>query len=154
MATPKKPTPKVKITGKVAPSRPATGTKSVTRGGSMAQSPKIVDRKPAAKKAKTTVYKPKQPSLASQASKAAGKIVGRAKTVAREVRDIPTAVGTVVRATAAGKPKSGTNTPLNKQAQFAKYTLKQQLKEVKSAAQKGTKGTAAVQYGKERTKRK
>jgi hypothetical protein len=46
MATPKKPTPKVKITGKVAPSRPATGTKSVTRGASMAQSPKIVDTKP------------------------------------------------------------------------------------------------------------
>jgi hypothetical protein len=64
MATPKKPTPKVKITGSVS-SRPATGTKSVTRGASMAQSPKIVDRKPAAKVTKAA----KGPTIAGPAPK-------------------------------------------------------------------------------------
>jgi hypothetical protein len=111
----------------------------------MAQSPKIVDSKPAAKKAKTTVYKPKQPSLASQATKAVGKVVGRAKTVAREVRDIPTAVGTVIRAP---KPKAGENRPVNKQKMAAKYDFKKQVGEVKSAITSGTKGTGAMIYGK------
>jgi hypothetical protein len=64
MATPKKPTPKVKITGSVS-ARPATGTKSVTRGGSMAQSPKIVDRKSAAKVTKAA----KGPTIAGPAPK-------------------------------------------------------------------------------------
>jgi hypothetical protein len=42
MATPKKPTPKVKITGKASTSGGrAANTPSVTRGGSMAQSPKV-----------------------------------------------------------------------------------------------------------------
>ena len=64
MATPKKPTPKVKITGSVS-ARPATGTKSVTRGASMAQSPKIVDRKSAAKVTKAA----KGPTIAGPAPK-------------------------------------------------------------------------------------
>ena len=51
MATPKKPTPKVKITGS-ASGRAATGTKSVTRGASMAQSPKVVEKKPSVLRAK------------------------------------------------------------------------------------------------------
>ena len=81
------------------------------------------------------------------------KVVGRAKTVAREVRDIPTAVGTVARATVAGKPKSGTNTPPNKQATYAKYDLKKQLKQVGSAIKSGKTGTPAVRYGKDKPKR-
>ncbi len=64
MATPKKPAPKVKITGSVS-ARPATGTKSVTRGASMAQSPKIVDSKPAAKVTKAA----KGPTIAGPAPK-------------------------------------------------------------------------------------
>ena len=143
---PKKPT--VKITGTVSSSGGKAGTKSVTRGASIFQSPKIVDSKPAAKKAKTTVYKPKPTTLTSKATKAAGKVVSRAKTVAREVRDIPTAVGTVIRATAAGKPKAGTNTPTNKQAMYAKYDLKKQVGQVGTAIKTGKKGTAAVRYGK------
>ena len=81
------------------------------------------------------------------------KVVGRAKTVAREVRDIPTAVGTVARATVAGKPKPGTNTPPNKQAMYAKYDLKKQLKQVGSAIKSGKTGTPAVRYGKDKPKR-
>jgi hypothetical protein len=65
MATPlKKPAPKVKITGS-ASGRAATGTKSVTRGASMAQSPKIVDSKPAAKVTKVA----KGPTIAGPAPK-------------------------------------------------------------------------------------
>jgi len=101
----------------------------------------------AAAKAKTRVAAAKkQPSLTS-------KVVNRAKTVAREVRDIPTAVGTVVRATAAGKPKPGTNTPPNKQAMYAKYDLKKQIKQVGDAVKSGKTGTPAVRYGKDKPKR-
>jgi hypothetical protein len=64
MATPKKPTPKVKITGS-ASGRAATGTKSVTRGASMAQNAKIVDRKSAAKVTKVA----KGPTIAGPAPK-------------------------------------------------------------------------------------
>ena len=70
MATPKKPTPKVKITGSVS-ARPAAtsgrpaGTKSVTRGASMAQNAKIVDRKPTAKVTKAA----KGPTIAGPAPK-------------------------------------------------------------------------------------
>jgi hypothetical protein len=57
MATPKKPTPKAKprvvISGSVSSSGGgATGTKSVTRGASMVQSPKIVEKKPSVLRAK------------------------------------------------------------------------------------------------------
>ena len=132
MATPKKPTPKVKITGS-ASGRAATGTKSVIRGGSMAQSPKIVDRKPVAKKAKTTVYKPKQASPGQQVAKAAGKVIGRAKSVAREVRDIPTAIGTF----ATVKNRKDVKTA-------AKENIKMQIKDVVKAA-KGGKGYRSAQ---------
>lgn len=137
---PKKPTVKitVKASASDAPKRPAAPKTSITRGASIAQSPKITGGKVSAKK----------PSLTSKATKAAGKVVGRAKTVAREVRDIPTAVGTVIRATAAGKPKAGTNTPTNKQAMYAKYDLKKQVGQVETAIKTGKKGTAAVRYGK------
>jgi hypothetical protein len=68
MATPKKPTPKVKITGS-ASGRAATGTKSVTRGGSMAQSPKIVEKK-STPKAKPKLTKSERDFLAGQKLKA------------------------------------------------------------------------------------
>jgi len=140
---------------------PKTSNKTV-KAGSMAGNAKLVPDNRAAKKP-STKYSPapmsaaakaktrvaaakKQPSLTS-------KVVNRAKTVAREVRDIPTAVGTVIRATAAGNPKSGTSTPVNKQKTNAKYNLNQQLKEVKNAAQRGTKGTSSTQYGKPRGNR-
>ena len=101
----------------------------------------------AAAKAKIRVAAAKKrPTLVS-------KVVGRAKTVAREVRDIPTAVGTLARAAAAGKPKAGTNVPVNKQAQFAKYDLKRQVKQVGAAITSGKTGTAAVRYGKDKPKR-
>ena len=135
---PAKSTSKVKITGSASSSGGKANTPSISRGTSIAQSPKITGGKVAAKK----------PSLASQATKAASKVVGRAKTVAREARDIPTAVGTVIRATAAGKPKAGTNTPTNKQAMYAKYDLKKQVRQVGTAIKTGKKGTAAVRYGK------
>ena len=72
MATPKKPTPKVKITGS-ASGRAATGTKSVIRGGSMAQSPKIVEKKPTPKatpKVKPKLTKSERDFLAGQKLKA------------------------------------------------------------------------------------
>ena len=67
MATPKKSTSKVKITGS-ASARPAA-TKSVTRGGSMAQNPKIVEKKPTPKatpKAKPKLTKSERDFLAGQ----------------------------------------------------------------------------------------
>ena len=140
---------------------PKTSNKTV-KAGSMAGNAKLVPDNRAAKKP-STKYSPapmsaaakaktrvaaakKQPSLTS-------KVVNRAKTVAREVRDIPTAVGTVVRATAAGKPKPGTNTPPNKQAMYAKYDLKKQIKQVGDAVKSGKTGTPAVRYGKDKPKR-
>lgn len=99
---------------------------------------------------KEAAAKTKPKSLASKVTSAAGSVAKRAKTVAREVRDIPTALGTVARATAAGKPKAGTNTPPNKQASYAKYDLKKQLKQVGDAVKSGKKGTPAVRYGKNR----
>ena len=98
-------------------------------------------KKKAAAAGKATAKKTAPKSLVS-------KVVGRAKTVAREVRDIPTAVGTVIRAP---KPKAGTNTPVNKQPMYAKYDLKRQVKEVKDAITSGKKGTGAVLYGKGKT---
>ena len=76
MATPKKPTPKVKITGS-ASGRVATGTKSVTRGASMAQSPKLVDRKPAVKK-------PVVPAKPKLESKTISRKIGEAYTASKK----------------------------------------------------------------------
>jgi hypothetical protein len=90
-------------------------------------------RKPAAKKTK-----PK--STLSKVGKAlsktpAGKVVKRAKIVAREARDIPTAVGTAI---------SGRNVQYGGGA-FARKDLKTQIKEVGSAIKSGKKGTEAAQ---------
>ncbi len=75
MATPKKPTPKVKITGKASTSGGrAAGTKSITRGGSIAQSPKVVDIKP--KKPATKPSAPK-PSKSPMPKKLTGEAAAR-----------------------------------------------------------------------------
>jgi len=148
MATPKKPTPKVKITGS-ASARPAAtsgrpaGTKSVTRGASMAQSPKIVDSKPAAKKAKTTVYKPKQASPGQQVAKAAGKVIGRAKSVAREARDIPTAVAGAGKAFGKASQKGNVGGAAGK-ARGSVTNIGKQIFEVGKTAVTGKKGTTAT----------
>ena len=150
---------KITVTGSASPAN-KVGSKSV-KPGSMITNTKVVDS--GSKKKASTKYSPspmsaKAKAKATVAGAKAGpskltKAVSRAKTVAREVRDIPTAVGTVIRATAAGKPKAGTSTPVNKQKTNAKYNLNQQLKEVKTAARTGTKGTASTQYGKTRGNR-
>ena len=46
------------------------------------------------------------------------------------------------------RTKAGTNTPTNKQAMYAKYDLKKQVRQVGTAIKTGKKGTAAVRYGK------
>ena len=85
----------------------------------------------AAGKATAAKTKPKSKSLVS-------KVVGRAKTVAREVRDIPTALGTI----------AATRTmPKGDAARFAKKDLKMQLKEVGRAVVSGKKGTEAAKEG-------
>ena len=115
--------PKVKITVKASTSGGKANTPSISRGTSIAQSPKITGGKVAAKK----------PSLASQATKAASKVVGRAKSVAREVRDIPTAIGTMATANKGKAVKSA-----------AKENLKIQIRDVAKAA-KGNKGVRSAQ---------
>ena len=74
------------------------------------------------------------------------KIVKRAKTVAREVRDVKTAVGTSlrdqeqnVRRAAMGVKPSGKNVGKN---------LRTQIKEVGSAIKSGKKGTSSDMYSK------
>jgi hypothetical protein len=74
------------------------------------------------------------------------KVVGRAKTVAREVRDVKTAVGTSlrdqeqnVRRAAMGVKPTGKNVGKN---------LKTQIKEVGSAIKSGKKGTSSDMYSK------
>jgi hypothetical protein len=66
----------------------------------------------------------------------AGKAVSRAKTVAREVRDIPTAAANVIKSR---------NLPQGGVAKFAKKDLKTQIKEVGTAIKSGKKGTQAAQ---------
>jgi hypothetical protein len=77
--------------------------------------------------------KPKRSAKAG--SSTVSKVVGRAKTTARELRDIPTAVGTAV---------SGRNVGYGG-GKFAKKDLKTQIKEVGSAIKSGKKGTEAAQ---------
>jgi hypothetical protein len=84
--------------------------------------------------------KPKPKSLASKVGGAAGKVAKRAKTVAREVRDIPTAVSTVV----SGRDVPGRNSSRGG-GKFAVKDLKTQIKEVGSAIKSGKKGTEAAQ---------
>lgn len=66
----------------------------------------------------------------------AGKVVSRAKTVAREVRDVPTAAANVIKSNRIF-PKGGV-------AKFAKKDLKTQIKEVGTAIKSGKKGTQAA----------
>lgn len=79
-------------------------------------------------------------------SSTVSKVVKRAKTVAREVRDIKTAVGTSlrdqeqnVRRAAMGAKPTGKNVGGN---------LKKQIKEVGSAIKSGKKGTSSDMYNK------
>ena len=83
----------------------------------------------AAGKATAAKTKPKSKSLVS-------KVVGRAKTVAREVRDIPTAAANVYKSR---------NMPEGGVAKFAKKDLKIQIKEAGKAIVTGKKGTEAAQ---------
>lgn len=88
--------------------------------------------------------KPKRGAKAG--SSVVSKVVGRAKTVAREVRDIKTAVGTSlrdqeqnVRRAAMGVKPTGKNVGKN---------LRTQIKEVGSAIKSGKKGTSSDMYSK------
>jgi len=88
--------------------------------------------------------KPKRSAKAG--SSTVSKVVGRAKTVAREVRDIKTAVGTSlrdqeqnVRRAAMGVKPTGKNVGKN---------LRTQIKEVGSAIKSGKKGTSSDMYSK------
>jgi len=88
--------------------------------------------------------KPKPKSTAAKVAGVAGKVAKRAKTVAREVRDVKTAVGTSlrdqeqnVRRAAMGVKPSGKNVGKN---------LKTQIKEVGSAIKSGKKGTTSDTY--------
>ena len=88
--------------------------------------------------------KPKRGAKAG--SSTVSKIVKRAKTVAREVRDVKTAVGTSlrdqeqnVRRAAMGVKPTGKNVGKN---------LRTQIKEVGSAIKSGKKGTSSDMYSK------
>lgn len=102
-------------------------------------------KKKAAAAGKATGAKTKPKSLASKVGKAlsktpAGKVVKRAKIVAREVRDIPTSVGSII---------ASREVPQGGAMKYAKKDLKTQIKEVGSAIKSGKKGTVAAQgrYG-------
>ena len=93
-------------------------------------------KKAAAKAAKAKKLSPIPSERRPKAgSSTVSKVVKRAKTVAREVRDIPTAVSTAV---------SGRNVGYGG-GKFAAKDLKTQIKEVGSAIKSGKKGTEAAQ---------
>jgi len=99
------------------------------------------DKRKAAARGKATAKKTAPKSLAS-------KVVSRAKTVAREVRDIPTAVGTTAKAFT----KTGSNP--NQRYSAKKQSIRNlatQVREVGRAAAKGKSGTSSgkVVMGKE-----
>lgn len=103
-------------------------------------------KKKAAAAGKATGAKTKPKSTVSKVAGVVGKVAGRAKTVAREVRDIKTAVGTSlrdqeqnVRRAAMGAKPTGKNVGGN---------LKKQIKEVGSAIKSGKKGTSSDMYNK------
>jgi hypothetical protein len=85
---------------------------------------------------KLNVGKPKSKSLASKVGGAAGKVAGRAKTVAREARDIKTAVGSAAQALRKS-PQEGM--PVKKTIK----NIGTQIKETARAAVTGKKGTTA-----------
>lgn len=110
----------------------------------------IMLKKKDAAEAKAKLKKELKPIKAERAPKAGSstvsKVVKRAKTVAREVRDIKTAVGTSlrdqeqnVRRAAMGAKPTGKNVGGN---------LKKQIKEVGSAIKSGKKGTSSDMYNK------
>jgi hypothetical protein len=100
--------------------------------------------------AKAKLKKELKPIKSESRSKAGtstvSKVVKRAKTVAREVRDVKTAIGTSlrdqeqnVRRAAMGVKPSGKNVGKN---------LRTQIKEVGSAIKSGKKGTSSDMYSK------
>ena len=100
---------------------------------------------------KATGAKPK--STAVKVAGVVGKVAGRAKTTAREARDVVTAVGTSARSrlntrvyrSATGGLKTTPRSKANIAA--ADKNLKKQLKETIKAATTGKKGTASAQTG-------
>jgi len=100
-----------------------------------------------ATQAKVTARKPKA------GTSTVSKVVGRAKTTAREARDVVTAVGTSARSrlntrsyrSASGGLKSTPTSKANTAA--ADKNLKKQLKETAMAAMTGKKGTTSAQTG-------
>jgi hypothetical protein len=82
---------------------------------------------------KATAARTKPKSLASKVGGAAGSVAKRAKTVAREVRDIPTAIGTLATANKNKEVKSA-----------AKSNLQIQIRDLAKAA-KGRKGVRSAQ---------
>ena len=76
------------------------------------------------------------------------RITNYVKTVAREIRDIPTAAATVVKTVANVKPSQGGGTPTKKSTDAinkAGSNFGQQLKEVGSAIVSGKSGTTSAQ---------
>ena len=106
---------------------------TIRRAAEKKQALRNLKKDPIVKGAKTVLKAAANPVGAGL--KAAGAAVKRAKTVGRELRDIPTAVGTAV---------SGRNVGYGG-GKFAAKDLKTQLKEVGSAIKSGKKGTEAAQ---------
>ena len=78
MATPKKPTPKVKITGKASTSGGrAANTPSITNRGSIAQSPKVISNKPKVSVSKPSLKSPSKASKSPMPKKATGEAAAR-----------------------------------------------------------------------------
>lgn len=104
----------------------------------------------AAAAGKATGAKTKPKSTASKVGKAAGKVVSRVKTVAREVRDIPTAVGAPKRMQTGTKTVTYTEGDTGKKSKYTvpKYKgnkasgIGAQLKEAAAAITAGQKGTS------------
>jgi hypothetical protein len=136
---PKTEKPKIKITGKATASGGGTN-KPTLKLNQYGQPVKSTPSKPAAAKKKS-------PSLAS---KVASKVVKRAKIVAREVRDIPTAVGAPKRMQVGTKVLKDYDSDTRKPYKYTmpKYKgnassgIKAQLKEAAAAITAGQKGTS------------
>ena len=107
-------------TGKMSPAQKEKLKKMLSQGGNLDKDAKARARAKNGKAGSSTV----------------SKVVGRAKTVAREVRDIPTAAANVI--------KSSRSFPKGGVAKFAKKDLKTQIKEVGTAIKSGKKGTEAA----------
>ena len=96
-------------------------------------------KKKAAAAGKATGAKTKPKSVASKVGGAAGSVAKRAKTTAREARDVVTAVGTL------GKAVAGKSNLVEKgrAKKYAVANLKKQVKETAKAAVTGKKGTTS-----------